>query len=86
MKPEPQETACQGCGVSGACRVGTPRGPGGTLSTLDTPRMRATPLRVGLPGPVAGAWAGGLPGITSIARVGAHQVRPHRYAVSPTKS
>jgi hypothetical protein len=54
MKPAPQETACQGCGVPGACCVGTPRGPGGTLRTLGTPGTRATPWRGGLPGPVAG--------------------------------
>ena len=29
MTPAPQETAGQGWGVPGACRVGTPRGPGG---------------------------------------------------------
>jgi hypothetical protein len=39
----------------------------------------------GLSGPVADAWAWGSPGLTSIARIGAHQVKPHRWAVSPTK-
>jgi hypothetical protein len=59
MKPAPQETACQGCGVPGTCRVGTPRGPGGTLRTLGTPGTRATPWRVGRPGSIAGARAWG---------------------------
>ena len=83
--PEPPETACQGGGVPGAYRVRTPGGPGGPLSTLGTPGTRAPPWRVGLPGPGAGAGARGCPGLASIGRVGAHQVRPPRYAVSPTK-
>jgi hypothetical protein len=57
MKPEPQETACQGRGVSDACLVRAPRSPGGMLRALSTPATRATPWRAGLPGPVAGAMA-----------------------------
>jgi hypothetical protein len=55
MKPAPQETACQGCGVSDACLVRAPRSPGSMLRALSTPETRATPWRAGLPGPVAGA-------------------------------
>jgi hypothetical protein len=73
-------------GGPGACRVGTPCGPGGTLSTLDTAGNARDAVAWGLPRPVADEWAWGSPGLTSIARIGAHQVRPHRWAVSPTKS
>jgi hypothetical protein len=61
MNPAPQETACQGGGVPGACRGGTPCGPGGTLRTLDTPGTRATPWRGGCQGLSQTSGHGGPP-------------------------
>jgi hypothetical protein len=54
-----QADACQRRRVPGACRVGAPRGLGGTRRALSMPGTRTTPVRGGRPGPVAGARAWG---------------------------
>jgi hypothetical protein len=73
-------------GASAVDRVGSRRSLRNPLRALSTPGPRTPPGHAGLPGPVAGMMEAGEAGITSIACVGAHRVRPYRYAVSPTRS
>ena len=57
MRAAPQGDTCQGCGVSGVCRVGAPDGLGSTLWALSTSGTRATLWRAELPGLTVGAQA-----------------------------
>ena len=85
MRSAPLGTPARGA----VCLVAA-RGRGSTAcressGAADAPGTAIAPARVGSAEPVTGRMTEGGPQVNSIARGCQNLVRPHRYAVSPTK-